>query len=220
MTRRLIISLWIMAALIFTTVVITTGSTSADNSSAVVLQAQQGRSTATPTALPTTNRLTATPTPLDTDLEAGEARENARATDIAYVPPNENPVEFDEFPVELNFEEFFAGFDMRRGWVMTDKLLSLDNQEVVIEGYVSPPLKPRIDFMVMTKIKLSFCPFCSTDADWPDDIVLVYLPDDMVLSSEYPVRVVGTLQIGSARDAETGMVSLVRIYADEIEVLN
>ncbi len=224
MIKRLIASLWVIGVLIFVTTAITIGHSSADNSSTSFAQAEQRRATVTPTVTPTfttiPSRISATPTPLDANLAPGVARDAARATDEAYSPPNPNPIEFDEFPVELQFDEFFVSFDMRRGWIMTDKLLSLDGQQVIMQGYVAPPLKPRIDFMVLTKIKLAFCPFCSTDADWPDDIVLIYLPDEMVLSSEYPVRVVGTLEVGSARDADTGMVSLIRIYADEVEVLN
>lgn len=214
MTKRLIVSLWVIGVLVFATAYITTGYTSAVDGGVRVSYAQQN---ATPTA---TISSAATPTPLDADLDAGSSRDIAFATDEAYQPEVENFIEFEEYPVELEFEEFFESFDMRRGWIMSDKLLSLDGQEVVMEGYVSPPLKARIDWIVLTKIALEFCPFCSSDADWPDDIALVYLPDDLTITSEYPIRVTGIIEVGSSRDAETGMVSLVRIYADEVEILD
>ena len=202
-----------VVAFIFVMTAIVTGSANATTAPtdgyAAVWQADDET---TPTPSPS-------PTPLENDFEAGEARAIAAATDTAYSPEIEEPLEFDEFPVELLFEEFYARFDMRRGWVMTDKLLSLDGVEVVMEGYVAPPLKARIDFIILTEVQLSLCPFCSTDADWPDQIALVYLPEPDIISTEYPVRVVGRLEVGSQMDLETGMVSLVRIYAEEIEAI-
>lgn len=150
-------------------------------------------------------------------LEPGVAREIALATDIPMQPTVENRLTFDEDPVPLTFSEFYDGFDLRRGLIFSDKLLSLDGQRVVIEGYVAPPLKPRIDFFVLTRIQLAFCPFCSTDVEWPNDIALVYMPEQEVFSGEFPVRVVGQLEVGSSVDAESGMVSLVRIYMESLE---
>lgn len=161
-----------------------------------------------------------TPTPSENRYEPGEARAIALATDTEYDPEITEPMSFDSFPVALTFEDFYSGFSVRTGLQLSDTLKSLDGEQVVMEGYVAPPLKPRLDFFVLTKIQLAFCPFCSTDVEWPNDIALIYLPEQQVLSSEFPVRVTGQLEIGSSVDAETGMVSLVRIYAEELEVLN
>jgi len=150
-------------------------------------------------------------------LEPGVAREIAMATDIPMQPTVENQLTFEEDPVPLTFSEFYEGFDLRRGLIFSDKLLSLDGQRVIIEGYIAPPLKPRIDFFVLTRIQLAYCPFCSTDVEWPDDIALVYMPEQRVFSGEYPVRVIGQLEVGSSVDAESGMVSLVRIYMESLE---
>lgn len=160
-----------------------------------------------------------TPAPQFKNLPPGESREIARATDIALIPNIENRIQFDAEPVSLRFDEFYSGFDMRRGLQLTEKLLSLDGKTVSMEGYIAPPLKPRIDFFVLTKIPLAFCPFCSTDASWPDDIALVYLPEQAIYTNEYPVRVIGQLEVGTSVDADSGMVSLVRIYAESIENL-
>jgi hypothetical protein len=205
--------------------------------------------TLTPNAEPTTTRLEATvtalavatltpqatidnshlssfalvsPTPSQNNLAPGEAREIARATDVVLTPTFQEGSEriiFDSFPVPLTFAEFYTGFSMRYGLLFTDKLKSLDGQQVVIEGYVAPPLKPKLDFFVLTRVQLAFCPFCSADTEWPDDIVLVYLPEQEVLSTEFPIRLTGQLELGTSIDAETGMVSLVRIYAENIETL-
>ena len=162
------------------------------------------------------------PTPViqTAGLDPGVARSIAMATDTAYEPEVANRISFESEPVSILFDEFYSGFNMRTGLVLSDKLLSLDGKRVTMEGYVAPPLKPRLDFFVLARVQLAFCPFCSSDAEWPDDIALVYLPDPVIISSEFPVRVTGTMEIGSSVDAETGMVSLVRIYADTWETLN
>ncbi|GAB4527626.1 MAG: hypothetical protein OHK0046_45620 [Anaerolineae bacterium] len=158
--------------------------------------------------------------PEENRFEPGEARAIALATDVLLAPDDlEQPIAFEENPVSIRFDEFYNGFSLRRGLLLSDKLKSLDGQQVVIEGYVAPPLKPRLDFFVLTRIQLAFCPFCSTDVEWPDDIALIYLPEQLVLSSEFPVRIIGQMEVGSSVDAETGMVSLVRIYAEDIEVI-
>ncbi|MBC7870918.1 MAG: hypothetical protein H7Y09_08770 [Chitinophagaceae bacterium] len=125
-----------------------------------------------------------------------------------------------EQPVPITFDEFYDGYSIRAGLIMSDKLTSLDGQRVVMEGYMAPPLKPELDFFVLTRIRLAFCPFCSTAADWPDDIALVYLDDSVIAATLNPVRISGRLEVGASVDQETGMVSLVRIYVDELEILD
>lgn len=150
-------------------------------------------------------------------LGEGASRAIARSTDIAMIPELEEPLTFDESPVPITFSEFYTGFETRVGLILSDKLKSLDGEMVVIEGYVAPPLKPRLDFFVLTRMQLAFCPFCSSDVEWPTNIALVYLPEVQNISSEFPVRITGQMQVGSSTDAETGMVSMVRIYAETIE---
>jgi len=150
-------------------------------------------------------------------LESGVAREIAMATDTAMIPKIDEPLIFEMNPVPILFNEFYDGYNMRTGLIISDKLKSLDGQQVVMEGYVAPPLKPRLDFFVLTRIQLATCPFCSNSTDWPDDIALIYMPEPDTINSDLPVRVFGRMEIGTSVDAETGMVSLVRIYAENIE---
>lgn len=166
----------------------------------------------TPTSAPT-------PTPLDLNLPAGSALAAARATDVATRPTPRTPMTFAESPVKLRFDEFYDGYNVRTGLILSNKLLSLDGQQVVIEGYMAPPLKAELDWFVLTRIQLAYCPFCSTAADWPDDIALVYLADSTIRPTERPMRLYGTLEVGPSIDPETGMLSLVRIYADKLELL-
>lgn len=161
----------------------------------------------------------ATPTPSNLAMPPGSALAIAQATDAAMRPTPRQPLTFTESPVKLTFDEFYDGYNVRTGLALSDKLLSLDGQEVVIEGYMAPPLKAELDWFVLTRIRLSYCPFCSTAADWPDDIALIYLDGDVIRPTEKPLRLQGRLEVGPAVDPETGMVSIVRIYATQLETL-
>ncbi len=160
-----------------------------------------------------------TPTPLSRDLAQGDAAAVAAATDAALQPTPRTPLTFDQNPVPITFDEFYDGFDLRKGLQLSDKLVSLDGKDVRIEGYMAPPLKPELDYFVLTRIRLQVCPFCSTAAEWPDDIALVYVQDGPVTTTERPLRLTGRMEVGASVDQETGMVSLVRVYASDVEVL-
>ncbi len=164
----------------------------------------------------------ATPTPASRGLQPGESRAIARATDQGMKPtPNGELIEFGDEIVPMTFDDFYDGFDIRRGLLLSDKLISLDGHRVSMEGYMAPPLKPALDWFVLTRVPLALCPFCSTDADWPTDIALVYMPDgETTLATDRPLRIIGTMEVGSSTDAETGMVSVVRIYAERFETVN
>lgn len=106
-----------------------------------------------------------------------------------------------------------------RGVQYSDKLRGLHNQPVQMRGYMAPPLKPDLDFFVLTREPLATCPFCTTAADWPPDIVLVIMPPNRpTTATTRPITVTGRLELGMKRDEETGFVSLVRIYAERVQV--
>jgi hypothetical protein len=122
-------------------------------------------------------------------------------------------------PVQLKFSELYGKVTIR-GMEFSPKLLEAGGKRVEIAGYMAPPLKPRIEFFVLTKTPMSTCPFCSTAADWPPDIVLIYAPRNNQLSSmSGPIRVRGRLELGAKEDPSTGFVSLIRVYADEVEAI-
>ncbi|QJC54127.1 hypothetical protein HGI30_01090 [Paenibacillus albicereus] len=123
-------------------------------------------------------------------------------------------------PSTIRFSELY-GKESVRGLAFSDKLKELDGMKVEMTGYMAPPLTATVRFFVLTRIPLAVCPFCSTDADWPTDIVVVQLPEGKELTpTEHQVKVTGTLSIGSQTDEDTGFVSLIRIVADDTEVLS
>src|ERR1700731_5038483 len=94
----------------------------------------------------------------------------------------------------------------------TEKARKLAGKVVEMHGYMAPPLKPEIDFFVLTSLPTAICPFCDAAASWPDDIVLVKLSRPVrVLAYDRLLNVSGILEIGIETDAATGFVSLVRL---------
>lgn len=117
----------------------------------------------------------------------------------------------------LKFADLYSKITVR-GVEFSPRLKGLNGQKVEMKGYMAPPLKPKLDFFVLTRQPLAMCPFCTTAADWPPDIVLVIMPDGNELSpSTGALEVTGRLEVGIKRDDETGFVSLVRLYADGVK---
>jgi len=111
----------------------------------------------------------------------------------------------------LQFDQLYKSFGIR-GYELSDTLLALKGKQVVMRGYMAPPLKPESHFFVLTGQPLALCPFCQSDADWPADIVVIYLRRAAALvGGGDPVAVSGRLDVGSWTDPETGFVSQIRI---------
>lgn len=91
-------------------------------------------SSATPASAVAESTPQATPTPLSIALPQGKAAAIAAATDIAFKPTPRSRIVFDSYPVPIVFDEFYEGYDMRKGLTLSDKLVSLDGQAVTIDG--------------------------------------------------------------------------------------
>jgi len=111
----------------------------------------------------------------------------------------------------LTFDTLYESFGVL-GLKFSAQVLALKDKSISISGYMAPPLRAESDFFVLTKNPLSICPFCQSDADWPLDIVVVYLKQaSAMISAGTAIDVTGTLALGSYQDAETGFVSQLRV---------
>ncbi|MFT6924845.1 MAG: hypothetical protein ACJAZP_000415 [Psychromonas sp.] len=91
-------------------------------------------------------------------------------------------------------------------------------QEIRVRGYMAPPIKAQADFFVLTKMPMSYCPFCESEADWPTDIMLIKTDDIIeVLPYNVPIYVTGILEIGTEIDPDTGFLSKVRLVQAKFE---
>lgn len=109
--------------------------------------------------------------------------------------------------VSLRFSDLYV-----RGRELTESAAALDGRTVRMTGYMAPPLKPEIDFFVLTRRPMSVCPFCETEAEWPVDIVLAFSrePVEVVRYTDL-VQVTGRFETGFETDAATGFMSFLRL---------
>ncbi|MCS0496922.1 hypothetical protein NVS89_17690 [Ancylobacter sp. MQZ15Z-1] len=111
----------------------------------------------------------------------------------------------------LDFDELYGKISVL-GLSFSDKVKSLAGKKVAMRGFMAPPLKAEADFFVLTEIPMALCPFCSSDADWPDNIVVIRLDRAQTFEQANAlIEVEGTLEVGSWTDPATGFVSLLRI---------
>ena len=100
----------------------------------------------------------------------------------------------------------------------TERARALHGKKVRISGHMAPPLKPESRFFVLTREPVAVCPFCASDAEWPVDIVVVYLKKLLApIDFQQRITVEGKLEIGSWTDPTNGFVSQVRLIDATIE---
>lgn len=111
----------------------------------------------------------------------------------------------------ISFDELYKSIGVR-GLEFSERLLALRGKPVAMRGFMAPPLKPETNFFVLTRDPVALCPFCASDAEWPIDIVVIYLARAATPRSfSDPLEVTGTVEVGSKTDAETGFVSQIRL---------
>lgn len=114
-------------------------------------------------------------------------------------------------PDTLTFSELYSGGGVL-GLTFSPKVLELKGKEIAIRGFMAPPLKAEADFFVLTREPVALCPFCSSDADWPDSILVVYLAKRQpFVQNNATIEVRGVLEVGSQVDSATGFVSQLRL---------
>ncbi len=111
----------------------------------------------------------------------------------------------------LRFEALYAAWGVQ-GLTFTAEAKALVGRPTTMLGFMAPPLRATADFFVLTREPLSMCPFCSSDSEWPPDIVVTYLQHSLPPTAPSEVlEVTGVLELGSFTDAETGFVSQARL---------
>jgi hypothetical protein len=94
----------------------------------------------------------------------------------------------------------------------SDIALELAGTSVTIEGFMAPPLQAESNFFVLTNRPLAICPFCDTEADWPNDIAAIYTKRSVVIEPfNVLLAVTGVLDLESYRDPDTGFLSRLRL---------
>ena len=111
----------------------------------------------------------------------------------------------------LSFDELYSGGGAL-GLRFSDKVTNFKGTRVSIRGFMAPPLKADADFFVLTREPVALCPFCQSDSDWPDNILVVYLSEKQrFVQNNTVIEVEGELEVGSWTDEHTGFVSQLRL---------
>jgi hypothetical protein len=107
------------------------------------------------------------------------------------------------------------------GLKFAERTLELKGRSVRLRGFMAPPLKPESNFFVLTREPVAICPFCSSDGEWPVDIVVVYVGKAVIPSNfSERIEVEGTLEVGSYIDPKSGFVSQLRLRDSVFRKLN
>ncbi|WP_323784742.1 hypothetical protein [Thalassovita sp.] len=94
----------------------------------------------------------------------------------------------------------------------SDLAQQLVGERITVTGFMAPPLKAEANFFVLTNKPMAVCPFCETEAEWPDDILAVYTKRTVrVTPFNVKIQTNGVLELGAFTDPETGFVSRVRL---------
>lgn len=94
----------------------------------------------------------------------------------------------------------------------SDYAKSVQGERIAVAGYMAPPLKAQSSFFVLTKRPMSVCPFCESEAEWPNDILAVYTQRTVnIMPFNVAIVTDGTLELGTYEDPELGFVSRVRL---------
>ena len=123
----------------------------------------------------------------------------------------------EELP-RLYFWELFDGYEPETGLILSDKAVSLDGRQVIMQGFMAPPLQLDLSWFQLTLTPVGACPFCSSADTVLPDMVTVYPVKNSTIYTWEGVQVTGRLEVGPASDPETGMYSLLRIYAEDVTI--
>ncbi len=122
-------------------------------------------------------------------------------------------------PERLSFDELYSGMGVL-GLTYSPKVERLHGQRVRMRGFMAPPLKAEASFFVLTSEPVSLCPFCQSDADWPDDILVVYLSSSQeFVQNNTIIAVEGRLDTGTFVDPETGFLSRMRLMDARYDII-
>jgi hypothetical protein len=98
------------------------------------------------------------------------------------------------------------------GVIFSDLARTHDGERVSFRGYMAPQLIAESAFFVLTDVPMAVCPFCDTEAEWPNNILAVYAKRVVTPPNFWEqIEVDGVLRLGGFEDPDTGFLSMVRV---------
>ena len=113
----------------------------------------------------------------------------------------------------LTFDDVFASSGFFGVEIAPDVAVRA-GERVTVRGYLYGPLSSGERDYAFARGSLRYCPCCSGEPSYGDDLALVRLRAPMVLDAHAPDRIfeiTGTLEIGYAASAHPGLATSVRL---------
>jgi hypothetical protein len=114
----------------------------------------------------------------------------------------------------LTFDDVFASCGFF-GVEIAPEVAALAGERVVLRGFLFGPLVTSANDYVLARGSLRFCPCCSGEPSYGDDLALVHLRAPAALAAHEPdreVEITGTLEIGHAQSTHPGLATSIRLH--------
>ena len=113
----------------------------------------------------------------------------------------------------LTFDDVFASSGFF-GVEFAPDIAARSGERVTVRGYLYGPLASGPCDYVLARGSLRYCPCCSGEPSYGDDLALVRLREPAALDAHAPDRefaVTGTLETGHAESGHPGLATSVRL---------
>jgi len=119
----------------------------------------------------------------------------------------------------LTFDDVFASSGFF-GVEIASRAAELEGRRVAVRGFLFGPLASGPNEYVLARGSLRYCPCCSGEPSYGDDLALVRLRDPAAFAAPAADRefaVTGTLELGFAPNGHPGLATSVRLTDAVIE---
>jgi hypothetical protein len=113
----------------------------------------------------------------------------------------------------LTFDDVFASSGFF-GVEIASGVAALEGRRVTIRGFLFGPLVSGERDYVLARGSLRYCPCCSGEPSYGDDLALVHLREPIALDAHAPdreIEITGTLEVGYAASGHPGLATSVRL---------
>jgi hypothetical protein len=113
----------------------------------------------------------------------------------------------------LTFDDVFASSGFF-GVEIAPDVTALAGQRVTVRGYLYGPLASGENDYVLARGSMRYCPCCSGEPSYGDDLALVHLRAPLILETHEPdreIEITGTLELGHAESEHPGLATSIRL---------
>ena len=114
--------------------------------------------------------------------------------------------------IALTFDDVFASSGFFGIEIAAD-VAALEGERVTLRGYVYGPLASDVKDYAFARGSLRYCPCCSGEPSFGDDLVLVRLSESLAEApdGDREVEITGLLEIGHAESGHPRLATSIRL---------